>query len=672
MITKPVRTPLGPSRLSCVRWLRTGLIALAVASATRGARGADANADCMSCHDDTSLSMAKGGTNVSLFVAAKSFAESVHGGLGCVDCHEGFKPDEMPHAKAIKPVSCQGCHDDAQKVYAQSDHGRALASGVKGAPRCADCHGAHDVRRAADPAARTSRGRESAVCLHCHQDNPEVRQRVVASAGFISSYESSVHGQAVREGDAAATCSDCHGAHTLKKSSSPESAVAKPRIAATCGRCHAQVREHFDASIHGRSVAAGSRDSPTCTDCHGEHTILSHKDGRAPTAAVNLSAQVCSPCHSSVKLTRKYGLAGDRFRSFEDSYHGLAGKAGDVKVANCASCHGVHDILPSSDPRSRIGPANLSATCGECHPGANQNFAKGSVHVVATPTSDRVIFWVTAVYIAVIVLVIGGMLVHNLLDFLKKARIQLMIRRGLLPAKHFVPRLYLRMTLCERLQHATLVLSFITLVLTGFALRFPDSWWVAPFRSISPVMFELRGALHRLAGVVLLLASVFHGAYVVFTARGRQLMRDLWPRWQDAKDAIGVMKYNLGLSPAKPRFGRFSYIEKSEYWALVWGTGVMAATGAILWFDNTFLNLLTKLGVDVAHAVHYYEAWLATLAIIVWHLYFVIFNPDIYPINLAFWSGTLTEEEMEEEHPLELEEIHRRERQDSAPADGSR
>jgi cytochrome b subunit of formate dehydrogenase len=87
----------------------------------------------------------------------------------------------------------------------------------------------------------------------------------------------------------------------------------------------------------------------------------------------------------------------------------------------------------------------------------------------------------------------------------------------------------------------------------------------------------------------------------------------------------------------------------------------MAVTGVILWFDNTFLGLLTKLGWDIARTIHYYEAWLATLSIIVWHFYFVIFNPDIYPINVAFWKGTLTEEEMEEEHPLELEEIHRAE-----------
>ena len=118
-----------------------------------------------------------------------------------------------------------------------------------------------------------------------------------------------------------------------------------------------------------------------------------------------------------------------------------------------------------------------------------------------------------------------------------------------------------------------------------------------------------------------------------------------------------MLKYNLGFSEIKPKFDRFSYIEKSEYWALVWGNIVMGATGILMWFDEYFLGIFTKLGYDVARSIHYYEAWLAMLAILVWHIYFVIFNPDSYPMNLAWLKGTITEEEMEEEHPLELERI---------------
>jgi cytochrome b subunit of formate dehydrogenase len=118
-----------------------------------------------------------------------------------------------------------------------------------------------------------------------------------------------------------------------------------------------------------------------------------------------------------------------------------------------------------------------------------------------------------------------------------------------------------------------------------------------------------------------------------------------------------VLKYNVGLASAKPAFGRFCYIEKAEYWAMAWGTLLMTATGAILWFDNASMGAITKLGFDISRLVHFYEAILATLAIVVWHFYFVVFNPDVYPMNLAWLTGRMSEREMSEEHPLQLAEL---------------
>lgn len=682
---------------------------------------AGGNSDCLACHADRGASMSRKGKTVSLYVDAGALEASAHAGLECVSCHEGFSASDLPHAKKIKPVNCLACHDGEQfarftssvhgalkggvqlagcsdchgthavvrvtaepegarkqfalatcakchpaerELFMASDHGIALGSGVKGAPTCISCHDEHNVRASSDSSSGTSRSKVAATCLRCHLDNPDVRANVGPSAGFISSYENSIHARAMKGGnEAAATCIDCHGAHEMKKGARPDSKVARANIAATCGACHGDILEQYRGSIHGTSFAAGVTASATCTDCHGEHNIMSPKDAGSPVAAGNVSAQVCSPCHASVKLADKYGFASDRFQTFSDSYHGLAGKGGDVAVANCASCHGVHDIKPSSDSTSRISKKNLVTTCGRCHPGANENFTKGAVHVIATTRNDSLLYVVSTGYILLIVVVIGGMFLHNLLDFVRKSKRQLMYRRGLLARTHVGHRLYLRMSLGERVQHGTLAISFITLVVTGFALKFPGAWWVAPIADISPLMFAARGILHRTAAVVLVLSGLYHVYYVLFVPRGKQLMRDLLPVPGDLRDALAVMKYNLGLSPAKPAFGRFSYIEKSEYWALVWGTIVMGVTGGILWFDNTFLGLLTKLWWDVARTVHYYEAWLATLAIIVWHFYFVIFNPDSYPVNLAFWKGTLTEEEMEEEHPLEIQAIKEREAQ---------
>jgi len=153
---------------------------------------------------------------------------------------------------------------------------------------------------------------------------------------------------------------------------------------------------------------------------------------------------------------------------------------------------------------------------------------------------------------------------------------------------------------------------------------------------------------------VMLASGLWHFGYLAFTTAGRSLFRDLLPRWRDVTDPFAVLKYNVGLAPAKPLFGRFCYIEKAEYWAMMWGTFLMGVTGAILWFDNTSIGLLTKLGFDISRTVHFYEAVLATLAIIVWHFYFVIFNPDVYPMSLAWLTGRMSEREMLDEHPLEL------------------
>ncbi|HTY37836.1 MAG TPA: cytochrome b/b6 domain-containing protein [Bacteroidota bacterium] len=670
--------------------------------------------ECLACHSDSSLSMERKGKQVSLFVDAGALNNSMHRKLVCVACHAGFDAQNVPHKEKIEPVKCLTCHKDAplkhqfhpqmnvagggavtckdchgthdvhspkspdskfhsakltefcgschgdvKSTFVNSSHAHAQVAGIQGAPSCIDCHRNPIVHTSATQDSTQLKIVQQKLCLSCHLDDPNVRARISPTAGFIAAYESSVHGSALARGNSkAANCVDCHGSHEMKKGSDPTSRVAKANIPQTCARCHAEIAKAFESSVHGQAVRNGVTSAPVCTDCHGEHNILKHTDPRSPVAAANVSSQVCSPCHSSVKLSQKYGLANDRFKSFSDSYHGLATSAGSVQVANCASCHGVHDIKPSSDPTSSINKTNLIKTCGRCHPGANENFTRGAVHVIATEKSDSALYYVSTMYIILILVVVGGMFFHNLIDFIRKSRRQLMYRRGLIPRPPVAHRLYLRMTFSERIQHVTLLTSFITLVLTGFALKYPDAWWVVPLRNISPVMFELRGIFHRIAAVVMVGASLYHLYYIFFVPRGKELIRDLLPSLDDFMDAIAVLKYNIGLSNVKPKFGRFSYIEKSEYWALIWGTIVMAATGTILWFDNTFLGLLTKTWWDVAREVHYYEAWLATLSIIVWHFYFVIFNPDVYPINLAFWKGTLTEEEMEDEHPKELEAIH--------------
>ncbi|MCA9743615.1 MAG: cytochrome b/b6 domain-containing protein [Deferribacteres bacterium] len=214
---------------------------------------------------------------------------------------------------------------------------------------------------------------------------------------------------------------------------------------------------------------------------------------------------------------------------------------------------------------------------------------------------------------------------------------------------------YLRWTVNERTQHWILAISFIVLVFTGFALKYPESWWSWPF--LYAGAFDLRGTLHRIAGSAYLALSFYHVWYLLFNERGRAKLQALKLRLQDIFDMKDQILHNLGKSRTVPKYGHFTYWEKFEYWALVWGTLIMAFTGLVLWFENISLQIFPLWFLDVSTVIHFYEAILATLAILVWHFYFVIFNPTVYPVNFSMFNGYITEEEMREEHAAELEEF---------------
>lgn len=217
---------------------------------------------------------------------------------------------------------------------------------------------------------------------------------------------------------------------------------------------------------------------------------------------------------------------------------------------------------------------------------------------------------------------------------------------------------YLRMTLNERVQHFLLLSSFIILVITGFWLKYPEAWWVRWITVlIGENAFNARSLIHRIAAVAMILTSVYHIIYLAASPRGRKLFIDFLPKRSDLTEFGNSMKYLFGNSAEKPRFGRFSYIEKMEYWAVVWGTVIMGATGFILWFKDYFFKYISNTGMEIASAIHFYEAILASLAILVWHFYFVFLNPDVYPVNKAWIRGYLTRQQLEHEHPKWLEEI---------------
>src|SRR5581483_5921296 len=505
---------------------------------------------------------------------------------------------------------------------------------------------------ASDPKSRVAHINIPGTCGSCHGQQFAMAKDGL-SVQMVASYQQSVHGHAVANGsEKAAVCTDCHGAHDILDAKDSKSPIFKFNVPLTCGKCHQQISAEFQQSIHGTAVAQGNWQAPVCTDCHGIHSIKSHTDPSSPVSAQNLAQVTCGRCHEGVRLSQEFGIQGRRATTYLASYHGLASRGGSQIVANCASCHGTHSIFSSSAPRSTIHPSNLAKTCGQCHPGVTEKFTAAKVHVDAPLSADigsKAVRWIRSFYLGMIFAVIGGMLLHNFIIW----RSKLIAKRK--EQNHFVVRMPMRF----RLQHATLLLSFFLLVLTGFALKFPDSW----FASMLSLGERMRSLVHRIAAVALISVSLYHILDVIISREGRQLVRDLFPTLDDIRGAWQNLSYYLGLSRNKPDFPRFNYAEKAEYWALVWGMFVMAGTGIMLWAKVFFGNHLPRWWLDIATAIHFYEAVLATLAILVWHFYQVFLDPDVYPMNWAWWDGKMTVHHYREEHGLDSATLFRSSRE---------
>ena len=583
-----------------------------------------------------------GGKKISLYVDEGKLKHSIHGSLfSCVDCHTDVK--EAVHTTTPKRVTCGQCHADAHNAYQLSTHAKMTTSGTPAAG-CEDCHGGvHEIMAADDAKSPVNHANIPYTCGRCHGQKFLMESNGESTQPFIS-YQESVHGRATEKGSMkAAVCTDCHGSHEILPANNQKSPIYKFNVPATCGKCHTDIDNTFMKSIHGQAIARGNLMAPVCTDCHGIHSIKSHSDPNSPASGQNLSRDTCGRCHEGVRLSQEFGVPGNRVTSYFDSYHGLAAEGGSVVAANCSSCHGVHDILPSSDPRSTINRANLDATCGQCHKGVTQKFTQTRVHaedgIHPKDIGSIAVRWVRLIYIILILLVIGAMFLHNAIIWRSKAVARRRMQNPMM----------VRMTTNQRWQHLILLASFIILVITGFALKFPDTW----FAEVLGMGEKWRGIIHRVAGVVLIGAGFYHVFYLAIAREGRRLICDLAPGPKDAFDAWGTMLYYLGLSSRKPQYGRFSYAEKAEYWALVWGTALMAVTGIMIWAKIWVGNMLARWLVDVATAIHFYEAILATLAILVWHFYQVFLDPDVYPMNWAWWDGKMPVEHYRHEHGLD-------------------
>jgi formate dehydrogenase gamma subunit len=655
---------------------------------------------CLACHGQAEMKSEKG---ADISIRPEKHAASVHGILGCLDCHTKIK--DFPHPTKVSKVQCAACHADQAadaaksihavlgeaacaschgnvheiaapakvqpgkcaechagewKEFAQSIHGRAAKAGDPDAPTCTSCHGpVHQIQASSEATSAVAKKNQPAACARCHADAGFLSRHKIPVLHPVEQYLQSVHGRAVLQDKDAATCSNCHGSHGIQPAWEAQSRVSHWNVVGTCAQCHKEIARQFNESVHGAALKTGVRDVPDCTNCHGEHLILEPKNPASALNAANISAQTCARCHADARLARLHDLPADRVPSYADSYHGLALREGSLTAANCASCHGVHDILRSSDPRSTVNAANLAKTCGQCHAGVSEQFAIGAVHVrTATGPAHPVVQWIRGIYWVLIPLTLGFMVFHNLLDLVAKAR----RRRSLVHSGQQV----VRMNLWFRIAHWGVMLSFPTLVFTGFALKYPDSWWTAPFL-LWGKHEAFRGQLHRTAAVVLIAATLYHFLHLALNRRDRVFLQAMVPKLKDATDLIGVLLYNLGARKEEPRFAKFNYAEKLEYWAFLWGTAVMGLSGFYLWFNNFALRHFPKWTTDAATAVHWYEALLATFSILLWHFYMVIFDPLVYPMDTAWLNGKVSADHYRHTRPEYLRALEKAETVEPAP-----
>jgi len=567
---------------------------------------------------------------------AKSFPASVHSMLGesaCASCHGNAH--ELTTAENLIPGKCAECHAQEVKELKSSIHGQAAKNGDPDAPKCESCHGPiHAVKPSSEADSTVARKNLADTCAKCHSDAGFLSRHNIPVVHPVDSYKQSVHGRAVALGKDAATCSSCHGSHDIYPATDTRSKVNHWKVPETCAQCHQEIAREFNDSVHGEAVKAGVRDAPVCIDCHGEHLIMDPKSAASPLNARNVSEETCGRCHGDPRLALRNDLPADRLPSYAGSYHGLALQEGKVTAANCASCHGVHSILRSSDPRSTVNAANLAKTCGACHKGvAEAKFTIGPIHVqTGAGPNNPVVQWIRWTYWVLIPATLGFMLLHNLVDLLSK-----LIRRK---PRRESGEVVLRMNLWFRVAHWGIMVSFPTLVFTGFALKYPESWWSKPL-----LLWEsgvgVRGGLHRTAAIVMILATLYHFVHLAMKKRDRSFLWAMIPTIKDATDMLQVFRYNLGLTQQEPKFAKFNYAEKMEYWAFLWGTVVMGVSGFLLWFNNFTLRHFPKWVTDAATAVHWYEALLATFSILIWHFYLVIFDPMVYPMDTAWLNGKI-------------------------------
>jgi uncharacterized protein with PIN domain len=337
--------------------------------------------DCLRCHENASLKAKKDGR--SLFVKVDELNHSRHAKVACSQCHSDVNASRIRACETIqKKVDCTACHAEVGQKYQQSTHGQLLSKNDQNAPTCKECHGEHGILGKADRTSPTFATNVPALCARCHREGKKAAVRYSGGQHeIIEHYTESIHGKGLMKSGLTVTamCTNCHTAHGILPVANEASSVNPKNLPETCGKCHNGIEQMFEKSIHSRLVSKSDKPLPICSDCHSAHTIR-----RADENGFKLDIMTrCGRCHEDIAKT------------YFDTYHGKVSQLGYTKTAKCYDCHGAHDILPISDPKSHLSHDNVVGTCQKCHPGATRRFAGYLTHATHhDPQKYPILFWV--------------------------------------------------------------------------------------------------------------------------------------------------------------------------------------------------------------------------------------------------------------------------------------
>ena len=544
--------------------------------------------------------------------------------------------------------TCGKCHKEEQVGLLAGVHSKAVVKEPQGAEAplaCLHCHGqnVHDMRPVKDPQSPVFADHQVQGCGKCHEKD-------------LESYLISVHGHGLQQSGLAgsAVCSSCHGAHGIFKAQDPQSSLSPPHVASTCGKCHRMIESRLEKSVHGRGTGPGgatekaspggtSMRKPSCTDCHQGHD-RPRPDSLRFRLGVSSS---CGNCHAN--LSRQYGL----------SLHGELSEVGYGPAANCSDCHGSHDILPVADRESHVSVDNRLQTCRKCHPNAAANLISFDPHADhRDPVKSPLL---NAVYMVLMTLLIGTFvafgihsilwLIRGLIDVLQHGR-----------ATTFVPGqvAYVRFNAMHRIAHGLLLISFLGLAATGLPLKYSHMPWA---HQLAHVLggFASTSVWHRIFGMVNVVCLVIYvirllHRLITRPAAGASRHSVVFspdspvPNRRDFSDFFKMVKWFFGLGP-KPTFERWAYWEKVDFWGAAADSVIIGLTGLILWFPNLFCTFLPGETVNIAKVIHSTQALLATGFVFAIHFFSVWLRPEKFPMDMAMFTGVVSEHELREERP---------------------